>query len=205
MAAVALLACSSGSRAGEPVAIVEAASAGAPVEVFSYLSQGQVIELGTEAEVLLGYLHSCIQERVSGGVVTIGRDRSDVAGGDRTETVLNCGGATAQLAAGEVGNGAALVMRKPLSIAPQLRLASASPFIAPRKAASSLRLIRLDRSEATVTLAFENGIADLAEAGVTLHRGGIYRVEAGAASIVVEISADARPGDGPILPRLLSF
>lgn len=205
IAVVALLAASAASHGAEPVAIVEWAGTGAPVDVFTYLPQGQVIDLGGGAEMQIGYLHSCIQERVSGGVVTIGRERSDVVGGHRSETMLDCGGATAQLARSEVEDSAALVMRKPLSIEPQLRLASASPFIAPLRRASTVRLVRLDRSEPTATLTCEDGAADLAELDVALHPGGIYRIEAGEASIVVEISENARPGNGPILPRLLSF
>ena len=200
-----LLLCFAAAGADEPVAIVESASADAPVALFSYLSTGQVISLGANAEIRIGYLHSCVQERVRAGVVTIGRERSDVVGGERTERILDCRGATAELTPGEIERGAALVMREPVSVTPQVRLASTSPVIAPKAPETSVILKRLDRSGPTTTLTLRNGAANLAALGITLHRGGIYRIEAGASSVIVEIAADARPDVGVILLRLLSF
>ena len=203
--ATALVAFSVAGLAEEPVAIVEAVSVDAPVTLFSYLLHGQVISLDADAEVQIGYLHSCVQERVQGGVITIGRERSRVDGGVRTETVLDCRGATAELTQSEIEHSAAIVVRVLVSMTPQIRLASTSPFIAPRGEANSVSLSRLDRDESTTTLALRNGTADLAELGVTLDRGGIYRIEAGTASVIVEIAADAQSGNEPILLRLLSF
>ena len=187
------------------MAIVEAVSTGAPVTLFSYLLQGQVIFLDADAVMRIGYLHSCVQEQVRGGIVTIGRERSRVDGGERTETVLDCRGATAVLTRSEIEHSAAIVMRKAVATPPQLRLASVSPFIAPRRAADSVSWNRLDRREPATTLALRNGAVDLADLGLTLDRGGIYRFEAGESSVIVEVAADARSGTGPILLRLLSF
>ena len=203
--AAALFAFAGAAKADEPVAIVEDVSAGAPVTLFSYLLQGQIILLDSDAVMQIGYLHSCVQEQVRGGVVTIGHDRSRVDGGERTETVLDCRGATAVLTQAEIEHGAVLVMRKAVSLTPQLRLASASPFVAPQGDADSVSWTRLDRNEPATTLTLRNGAADLADLGVTLDRGGIYRFEAGESSVIVEVAADARSGTGPILPRLLSF
>ena len=186
------------------MAIVEEASADAPVKTFSYLSQGQVIKLGAKAELLIGYLRSCVQERVRGGVVKIGTDRSHVTNGHRSAKLLDCGG-VAKLSRAESERGAALVMRKPPVPAPKIRLTSTTPFIAPRHPASSVRLTRLDRRETTMKLELRSGVADLTALGVALRRGGTYRVQAGSASTVVKIAPDARPGGGPILVRLLSF
>ena len=202
--AVSLLLFPSIGEGTEPVAIVEEASDDAPVRTFSYLSQGQIIKLGTKAELLIGYLNSCVQERVRGGVVKIGTDRSQVINGHRSEKLLVCGGA-AKLSRAESELGAALVMRKPPVPAAKIRLRSTTPFIAPRHPASSVRLKRLDRREAAMKFKLRSGIVDLAELGAALHRGGVYRVKAGASSTVVKIAPDARPGGGPILMRLLSF
>ena len=197
---ISLLLFSSAGEAAEPVAIVEEASSDAPVRTFSYLSQGQVIKLGVKAELLIGYLRSCVQERVRGGVVRIGTDRSHVTNGHRSEKLLDCGGA-AKLTRAESERGAALVMRKPPVAAPKIRLMSTTPFIAPRHPASSVRLTRLDRREPVIKLVPRRGVADLAAMDVVLRRGGTYRVKAGAASTVVKIAVDART----ILVRLLSF
>lgn len=202
--AAAMLLLSSGSEAAEPVAIVEEASSDAPVRVFSYLSQGQVIRLGAKAKLLIGYLHSCVQEQLRGGVVTIGRERSRVVGGHRSARVLDCGGA-AELSRSEAERGAVLVMRRPTPPAPRLVLASVSPLIAPKQAAPSVRLDRLDRSEPPATLMLRDGVIDLAASGRALARGGTYRVSAGGASMVFKVAADARAGGDSVLLRLLSF
>ena len=205
LAAVAILAGTSIGHGAEPVAIIEEADADAPVKSFTYLREGQVIELGAKVEMLIAYLESCVQERVRGGVVAIGRERSHVVGGHRSERVLDCRGATAELDRSEAERGAALVMRKPSLPAPDLMLASTSPFIAPKVPAASVRVRRLDRSEPLLTISLRGGVADLAALDKSLDRGGIYRVKAGAASVVVKIAANAREGNGPILLRLLSF
>lgn len=202
--AVSLLLFSPVCEAAEPVAIVEEASADAPVRTFSYLSKSQIIKLDAKAELLIGYLNSCVQERVRGGVVKIGANRSQVTNGHRTARQLDCGGA-AKLSRAESERAAALVMRKPPVPAPKIRLTSTTPFIAPRHPTPSVHLKRLDRRETAMKLELQSGVADLAELGVALRRGGIYRVKAGASSTVVKIAPDARPGGGPILMRLLSF
>lgn len=191
-------------EAAEPVAIVEEASANAPVKTFSYLSLGQIIKLGVKAELLIGYLHSCVQERVRGGVVKIGLERSQVTNGHRSAKLLECGVA-AKLSRAESERGAVLVMRKPAVVAAKIRLKSTTPFIAPRRPASSVRLTRLDRREPATELILRRGVADLAVLGVALRRGGTYRVKAGASSTIVKIEPDAQPGGGPIIVRLLSF
>ena len=205
LVAAAALAGTSTGHGAEPVAIIEHADADAPVMSFTYLREGQVIELGAEVELLIAYFESCVQERVRGGVVAIGRERSQVVGGRRSERVLDCRSATAILGPREVEHGAVLVLRAPSSPIPDLRLASTSPFIAPRAPAASVRVVRLDRTEPLLTLSLRRGVADMAALDKSLERGGIYRVKAGSASVVVEIAANAREGNGPILLRLLSF
>ena len=201
---IALLGLAAPTKAEEFAAIVEEASADAPVQVFSYLSQGRVIDLGAEAEVVLGYLHSCVQEHMRGGVVTIGTERSLIRGGQRSAMELDCG-ASADLSQAEAERGAVLVMRKPASGARPIKLTSVSPLIAPKRPASSVRLTRLDRSEPVMTLELQGGVADLASLGNALDRGGSYRIETGADSVVARIDKNARSGDEPILLRLLSF
>jgi hypothetical protein len=39
----------------------------------------------------LSYLHSCIRETITGGVVTVGIDQSEVQAGKVTRTKLDCG------------------------------------------------------------------------------------------------------------------
>ena len=201
---VALLFLGTATKAGDFTAIVEEASPGAPVQVFSYLPVGHVVDLGAEAEIVLGYLHSCVQERLRGGVVTIGRVRSKIRGGQRSARRLDCG-ASADLPPNEAEQDAVLVIRRSGPDTGPMRLMSVSPLIAPKKPTSSVRLTRLDRSEPVMTLELRDGVADLAALGKTLSPGGSYRVDTGADSIVARVDRNARAGDEQILPRLLSF
>lgn len=197
--------------AADPVAFVEDASANAPVKPFSHLQEGDVIRLGADAEITVGYIVSCIQEHARGGVLTIGRERGRVVGGTRTERKLDCGGGTADVS-GERGElSAALVMRKGIKPEksepgkPPRIIASTGPVIAPWKAAASVRLTRIDRSEPSRTVALAGGAADLSALGIALVAGGVYRAEAGDASTTFGIAKDASAGGGPVLPRLVSF
>ena len=201
---IALLVLGAPTKAEDFSAIVEEASPSAPVQVFSYLPQGRVIDLGEEAEIVLGYLHSCVQERLRGGVVTIGRERSEIRGGQRSLTEFDCG-ASAEISQTEAERGAVLVMRKPASDTGPTRLLSVSPLIAPKKPTYAVRLTRLDRSEPVMLLELRDGVADLAALGKTLSPGGSYRVDTGADSVVVQVDRNARSGDEPFLLRLLSF
>ena len=201
---VAMLVLGAPTKAEDFSVIVEDAGAGAPVQVFSYLPQGHVIDLGTETEIVLGYLHSCVQEHLRGGVVTIGKERSEIHGGERSSIEFDCG-ASAELSQSEAERGAVLVMRKSISEPGPTRLMTVSPVIAPKKPASAVKLTRLDRSEPVMTLELHGGVADLAERGRTLSRGGSYLVETGASSVVVRVDSNARSGDEHLLPRLLSF
>lgn len=204
-AIAALLVLGAPARAEEYSAIVEAASPGVPVQVFGYLSRGHVIDLGREMEIVLGYLHSCVQERLRGGVVTIGRERSEVRGGQRSSIELDCG-ASAELSQAEAELGAVGVVRASMvDEGRHTTLISVSPLIAPRRPASWVRVTRLDRSEPIMTLESHGGVVDLAALGKSLSRGGSYRVETESESIVAHVDRDARSGGAYILPRLLSF
>lgn len=202
-AAIAVL--SLPASAGEPAAIVEDASDGSPVEIFSYLEEGRVLNLSSSDAVVIGYLESCIQERITGGVVTIGRTRSTVRGGERTEKVLRCGAAPAELSKKSAERGAVLVMRgKKRPPSPTLVIRSTTPVIAPTDPAQTARLSRLDRSEPNKNLRLRKGVADLAELGVTLAPGGIYKISSGSSSLTFQVESAAKSG-GPVLSRLLAY
>jgi hypothetical protein len=89
VAVTALLATTSGGVAA-PAALVDKIIGLSAVRDMEYLDAGQTIRLGPGDTLVLTYLHSCIQETITGGVVTIGIDQSDVQTGKVTRTKLDC-------------------------------------------------------------------------------------------------------------------
>ena len=81
--------------AADPVtALVEdVTSASAGVESMEYVAPGEVIHLGPHDSIVLSYLFSCVRERIEGGVITVGREQSDVQSGkvERRSTTCNAG------------------------------------------------------------------------------------------------------------------
>ena len=91
----ALLAClvctAPGSAAGPIAALVENVTGrSAGVEAMEYVEPGKVIRLGPQDSIVLTYLYSCVRERIEGGVITIGREMSDVSFGkvERRNSVI---------------------------------------------------------------------------------------------------------------------
>ena len=46
-----------------------------------YVEAGKVIRLGPQESIVMSYLHSCVRERIEGGVITVGREQSGVLSG----------------------------------------------------------------------------------------------------------------------------
>ena len=76
----------------EPAALVEnVVGYSGPAEVMTYVDSGVTIRLGPHDTIMLSYLHSCIRETITGGVVTVGIDQSEVQAGKVKRTKLDCG------------------------------------------------------------------------------------------------------------------
>ena len=65
----------------DAVAVVEAASPGAPVRAMDYVFAKQTVALGPKGTMTISYLSGCLSETVTGGTVTIDPAGSRVAGG----------------------------------------------------------------------------------------------------------------------------
>jgi hypothetical protein len=75
------------------VAVVEdVKSKTANVEFMDYVSAGKIIKLGTGERLVLGYLESCVREVITGGVVMVGAERSEVTLGEVQRTQVPCDG-----------------------------------------------------------------------------------------------------------------
>jgi hypothetical protein len=77
--------------AGGPIALVEDVNGtSAGVEAMEYVEAGKVIRLGQQESIVLTYLYSCVRERIEGGVVTVGREQSDVVHGKVERNSTKC-------------------------------------------------------------------------------------------------------------------
>ena len=107
------LVASGGARSGELAAIVEDLSPGmSDIGLFEYLSPGTEVNLADGDWLKLGYLHSCIQETITGGMVRIGEDQSIVTGGVVERRTVECDGGNLQLTSDQSERAGVAVMRK---------------------------------------------------------------------------------------------
>jgi hypothetical protein len=65
----------------DAVAVIEAASPGAPVRQMDYVFAKQTIALGPKGTTTLSFLSGCLTEVIQGGTVTVGPKSSSVVGG----------------------------------------------------------------------------------------------------------------------------
>ena len=202
------------ASAQSPAAVVEEVQGNVPgIAFMDYVDPGQVIHLGAQDRIVLGYLKSCWRETISGGTVTIGAEQSEVAGGEVARAKVACEGGKMMLSAELAGKSGAMVFRqvpKPQAAAlphAQFTLYGLSPVFEVRPP-GKLVIERLDqpgeRHEISVTEAqlVRGAFLDLAKSGVALAPGGIYRAKLADREIVFKIDADAKPGDVPLVGRL---
>jgi hypothetical protein len=97
--AVAAAVTASAAAAGPiEVALVESVNRGSPgVEFMDYVQAGQVIRLGPHETIVLSYMSSCVRETITGGIVTVGTDWSEVQSGEVRRLRGQCGAGKMQL------------------------------------------------------------------------------------------------------------
>lgn len=197
-----------------PVAVIEDVTGNPPgVQFMDYVEPGEVIRLGPDDKIVLGYLKSCWHETITGGTVTVGAERSDVQGGMVERSTVACQGGKMLLTAELAVESGAMVLREMTGNRqpvprPQSLLYGLSPMIEVRPG-GTLVITRLDkpgeRHEMDLGAAqlVHGAFIDLAKVDVELAPGGIYRAKAGEREIVFKIDKYAQPGETPIIGRLL--
>jgi len=199
------------SLAGEPSVVVESISPGvAGVEFMGYLEPGQSFKLGPGQSATLGYLASCIKETINGGIVTIGKRQSKVAGGKVERLRVECDGGKLILTAEQAGKSAVTVFRtaprkaKPGAIPkPQLTIFATSPLVSLTWKAKFLKIERLDKKGSPMTLDVTALVTDLAKHSIKLEPGGIYRLTVGKRKLVIKIDPLADDSSESVLQRLV--
>jgi hypothetical protein len=203
--AAALPAPAAAQGGQQPAAIVEGAVGTGDVEFMDYLYEGQTFSLKPGERVDLGYLQSCLEETITGGDVTVGRERSAVTNGIIQRRKIECDGNRLSLsgnAAAAADRSGAMVYRDPFVA--DVTLYGVSPAVT-LPAPGRLVFQRLDRPEPSIELDIAEPRADLSREGVRLAPGGTYRAAAaGGRTVIVKIDPAAAE-DAPILARLLRF
>ncbi|HYB09595.1 MAG TPA: hypothetical protein VEJ16_07985 [Alphaproteobacteria bacterium] len=206
------------AAAGDPVAMVEDIS-GKPagVAVMDYLSSGKVIQLGASDRLIISYFHSCTREKITGGVVTIRTDQSDVVGGTVQREKVECDGGHLHLTTEQAANSGVVVFRAPPK--PGVRTAEfpiertlygLSPLIDLR-GGGKLVIERLDEAGEKIELdlpakeLMRGKFYDCAKHEVALAPGGVYRASVKGRSVVFKIDPLAQPGEVAFAARLLQL
>jgi len=206
------------AAAGDPVAMVEDVS-GKPmgVAVMDYLSTGKVIQLGAADRLVISYFHSCTRERITGGVVTIRADQSDVVGGAVQREKVECDGGNLHLTTEQAAKSGVIVFRAPpkpggqtAEIPIERTLYGQSPLVDLR-GGGKLVIERLDAAGEKLELdlpaasLLRGKFYDCAKHGVVLARGGVYRASVKGRSVVFKIDPLAEPGEVAFAARLLQL
>ena len=198
-----------------PVALVEEVS-GAPagVEFMDYVETGKTIELGARGSIVLSYMNSCVRETISGGTVTVGTDQSDVQGGRVARTKVACDPGNLALSGDRPGQFAGRVFRNVAGTSPveaQVTLYGRSPVLQ-LKGPCTLLIERLDATterylvEVAADQLLHGSFYDFAKWGRHLAAGGLYRISLegqDGQEVVFKIDAHAKPGNTPMVGRLL--
>jgi hypothetical protein len=222
---IAILAVAGGMAAGSAalaaplqVALVENVTGNpAGVEFMDYLESGKVIALGPRDTIVLSYMSSCVQETITGGTVTVGTDQSEVQAGKLARTTVQCEAGKMLLAAEQAAQFGGRIFRSapPAKVAasdpsPAFTLYGRSPMVE-LKAPGRLMIERIDQASEQYVVDVQNAdllhgkFYDFARRGRNLAAGGIYRVSLGGQEIVFKIDPHAKPGNTPVLGRLLRF
>ena len=199
------------AHAQTPVAVVEDVQGKVTgAEVMDYVVPGQVIKLGAGGLVVLGYMKSCWRETISGiGTVIVGTEQSAVHLAEFKADKVACDPSQSQRIGREVGESAAAVVRSlNADSPPPLVLHGQSPIIATSDRGRLVveRLdVRGERYEIDLTLAAmtRGKFYDFARTKIALKPGGKYSATLKSKQVVFVIDANADPGSGPIIGRLV--
>jgi len=197
-----------------PTALVEdVKSATADVEFMDYVGDRQVIRLEPGDVIVLSYLKSCEHEIITGGTVTVGKERSNVQDGQIIRSKVPCDGGNVQVSAQQASQSAASAFR--LQNADTLKtLYALAPVVQlPSNLASADRMLIVDRTDQPgehYRFEIDDAIIaarffDLAKTDLSLVRGATYDAIIGGHKVTFRVDPRAASGPTPVVSRLLRF
>ena len=184
-----------------------------------YVEVGKIIPLNAQDFVVLSYLYSCVRETITGGVITVGKEQSDVRSGKVVRTLTHCDAVSCRFlpnwqvkALERSRRNAKSKQADPTSSpVPQFVLYGLSPVIDLKGGGGTVEIARVDQGSERYVLAVgdpklqRSAFYDLADVGLTLTAGAIYRATIGSQSVTFGVDPSAKPGKTPIIGRLLRF
>ncbi|WP_419905091.1 hypothetical protein [Kiloniella sp.] len=200
--------------ADEPVAIVDDIVGDVQeVEIMDLLWEGQSLSLNSGSQISIGYMNACLSEKITGGKVTIGIDKSTVVGGLVETEQLDCGQKIQGKSASSKTVALTAVFRNPnapKTPEPDHTLYSLYPAIVVAEGQTVegelVRVARLDKNNVDpVEFALENGRVDFHRHNIRLSSGGVYRISVGQKETVVKISPRAKARNISLVQRLVKF
>jgi hypothetical protein len=205
------LATSAGAE--QPVAVVEEVHGKVTgAEFMDYVTPKTVIKLGPTGSIVLSYMTSCRRETITGiGAVIVGTDESMVQFADVKSERMACDSSRSHETTRETSEVAATVLRSLGSnvptIKPQVTLYGASPLVEARGRGTLLiERVDLTGERQQIDLSgnqLKGKFFDFAGANRTLTPGGTYLATFGTSKVVFRIDSLAKPGQTPIIGRLL--
>jgi hypothetical protein len=205
------------ARAAPPVALVEDVDAKVlGVALMDYLEQGRRLDLGSGGWIEIDYLSSCLHERIVGGAVTVGTERSEVSGGTVERHPVNCDAGKISLTEPQADRAAGFVQRGGTELKNQIHkmaknqliLHGAAPLIVGDGKNDVVVILFGDsRNSETLPLASSGGrpFYDYASHGRSLDPGAVYVATSGDRQVMFRIDREAAPGATPRLCRLIAF
>jgi len=198
-----------------PAAIVEDLTGAPPgIGFMDYVETGRIIRLSSKDSIVLSYLKSCTREVISGGVITVGVDESEVQDAKLERGKVDCD-ARRMLAAPRRANDVAGWVSKDLKLGPsdappdpQFTLYGLGPIFE-LKGDGTLVVQRLDKSGERIVLSVfrkqlvREAFLDFSTLGLSLAAGGVYVAGWGDHRVVFKIDPGARAGRTPIVGRWL--
>jgi hypothetical protein len=205
------------ARAAPPVALVEDVDAKVPgVAMMDYLEQGRRLDLGSGGWIEIDYFSSCVHERIVGGVVRVGTERSEVSEGTVERHPVQCDSGKITLTDSQAERAAGFVQRGGAELKDRIHameknqhiLHGASPLIV-GDGKNDVVIARFgdshDRETLPLTSSGGRPFYDYASHGRSLDLGAVYIATSGDRQVVFRVDREAAPGATPKLGRLIAF
>lgn len=196
------------AMADAPVAIIEDINApSSGKQLMEYLEQGESLVLNHGESITISYFDSCSVERIEGGRIKIGFQKSQVSGGKVETENVPCGGGGIVLTESQSDQSAGIVFRGSLDFADKdaVTIYSVSPLFVLTEPQGELVIMRSDRSTRPHVLEVTGNRLDTADLGIKLSKGVEYTATNGENSIKFTVSDDAADSTRSVISRLIGL
>ena len=176
------------TKAASPVAIIEEIiSEQKQYGPMDFLFEGMEITLNSGDILILGYFSSCLQEKITGGKVRVGLDKSYVDHGKIIRKIIPCEGGTLNLTEEQSGKSGVLVFRKTSKRSRLIKSTTINPAfyvpLAVNKPFSILTITHLRSKRDIHKIKVTQPVVDLKTLGIVLQNDSKYQAYSGRGSV----------------------